>query len=88
MAAGTIGGDRGAALRDEVRRLRDRAPAASPATGIDLGPASAHEAVTRQMVEGVREDLREVRGRVNALLILVAGSALLDLVLGLVTGGR
>jgi len=84
MTAGTTGGEAAAGLRAEVRRWRT-APARE---AIDLGPASAHEAVTRQMVEGVREELREVRGRVNALLFLVAGSALLDLVVGVLTGGR
>lgn len=73
-------------LRDEVQRLRGTSRAARSA--IDLGPASAHEAVTRQMVEGVRDEVREVRTRVNALLFLVAGSALLEIVAGALAGGR
>ena len=73
-------------LRDEVQRLRGTNRATRAA--IDLGPASAHEAVTRQMVEGVRDEVREVRTRVNALLFLVAGSALLEIVAGALAGGR
>lgn len=46
---------------------------------VSLEPASAYEAVTRQMVVGLQEDLREIKGRLNGLLFLVAGSVLLDL---------
>jgi hypothetical protein len=34
--------------------------------------------VTRQMLEDMRGDLAEVKGRVNTLLWLVAGAVLLD----------
>ncbi len=37
-----------------------------------------YEILTRQMLEDVRTDLAEVKGRVNALLWLVAGAVLLD----------
>ncbi|MCA9877144.1 MAG: hypothetical protein KC442_05170 [Thermomicrobiales bacterium] len=46
---------------------------------VSLEPASAYEAVTRQMVLGLTEDLREIKARLNGLLFLVAGSVLLDL---------
>lgn len=54
---------------------------------ISLEPASAYEAVTRQMVIGVSEELREIKARLNGLLFMVAGSVLLD-VASRLAGGR
>lgn len=45
-----------------------------------LGPASVYEAVTRQMVVGLAEELREIKTRLNGLLFMVAGSVLLEVV--------
>jgi hypothetical protein len=47
------------------------------------GPASIYEAVTRQMVEGLRDELREIKSRLNGLLFLVAGAMLVDMALRL-----
>lgn len=47
---------------------------------VSLEPASAYEAVTRQMVVGLEEDLREIKARLNGLLFMVAGSVLLEVV--------
>ena len=55
--------------------------AARPQTGmqpVDERPRSVYEILTRQMLEDVRTDLAEVKGRVNALLWLVVGAVLLD----------
>lgn len=57
-----------------------------PRESISLEPASAYEAVTRQMVLALGEELREIKTRLNGLLFMVAGSLLLDLVLRLATG--
>ncbi len=54
---------------------------------VSLEPASAYEAVTRQMVLGLSEELREIKSRLNGLLFMVAGSVLLDVVLRLASGG-
>lgn len=54
---------------------------------ISLEPASAYEAVTRQMVLGVGEELREIKARLNGLLFMVAGSLLLDMALRLADRG-
>jgi hypothetical protein len=70
---------RAEALREQVRRLRGGA-------GIELKPASAYEAVTRQMVAGLEEELREIKGRVNGLLWMVAGAMALDVAMRLVGG--
>jgi hypothetical protein len=62
------------------------APAARRET-VSLEPASAYEAVTRQMVIGVGEELREIKARLNGLLFMVAGSLLLDVALRLADRG-
>jgi hypothetical protein len=51
---------------------------------LDERPHSVYEVVTRQMLEQVKNDVAEVKGRVNALLWLVAGTALLDLIMRVV----
>jgi uncharacterized membrane protein YhhN len=55
---------------------------------ISLEPVSAYEAVTRQMVLALEEDLREIKTRLNGLLFMVAGSVLFDVALRLAGGGR
>ena len=72
--------ERAAVLREQVRRWRER-------PGVELAPASAYEAVTRQMVIGVSEELREIKARLNGLLFMVAGSLLLDVALRLADRG-
>ncbi|MBA2278240.1 MAG: hypothetical protein H0W06_10810 [Chloroflexia bacterium] len=66
-----------AALRDRVRRLRR-------ADTVDLRPASAYEAVTRQMVETLTDELREIKLRLNNLVFMLAGAIVLDIVTRLV----
>ena len=55
---------------------------------ISLEPATAYEAVTRQMVLALEDDLREIKTRLNGLLFMVAGSVLLDVALRLAGGDR
>jgi hypothetical protein len=54
---------------------------------LDLEPATAYEVVTRQMVEALGADLREIKGRLNGLLFLVAGAVVVDLALRLAGAG-
>jgi hypothetical protein len=65
-----------AEIRERVRRMRAGA-------AVEMRPSSAYEAVTRQMVEGLEEELKEIRGRLNGLLWMVAGAILLDVVMRL-----
>ena len=65
-----------AEVKERLRRLRANPP-------VELRPGSAYEAVTRQMVEGLADDLREIRGRLNGLLWMVAAAILLDVVMRL-----
>ena len=66
---------------------RERVAAMPRRETVSLEPASAYEAVTRQMVIGVSEELREIKARLNGLLFMVAGSLLLDVVLRLADRG-
>ena len=52
---------------------------------VDDKPRSVYEIVTRRMLEELKEDVGEVKGRVNALLWLVAGAVVMELVMRLVT---
>jgi len=49
--------------------------------GIDLNPGTAYEAVTRTMVEELAEDVKEIRGRIDAIFWLIAGAIVVELVM-------
>ena len=76
-------------LRRAIANLRaagqeDRhAHRAGHAEGIDLTPKSAHEAITRQMVTDLAADVGEIKTRVSAVLWLVAGAVVIDVVMRL-----
>ena len=65
----------------QMGRMREGPGRARARGSVDLGPASAYEAVTRQMVEALAADLAEIKGRLNGLLCMVAGAILLDVLL-------
>jgi hypothetical protein len=76
------------ALRLQLRRKRDRNrqhtrsrdhPDRS-AGGIDTGPASTYEVITRHMVTDLADDVREIKSRLNALFFVIIGGILLDIV--------
>lgn len=48
---------------------------------VDDKPRSAYEMVTRQMLEDLKADVAEIKGRINTLLWLLAGAMLLDLLM-------
>ena len=48
---------------------------------LEIGPVSAYEAVTRQMVAAVADDVKEIKERINGLLFLVAGAFVIDVAL-------
>jgi hypothetical protein len=54
------------------RRLSSPSP-------LDLEPATAYEAITRQRVESLEDDLREIKSRVDTIFYLVIGSILVDM---------
>lgn len=84
-----------AAFRAEIQRLRkpsrdtrDGRPDAlrgGPAGGgLDLGPASVYEAITRQMVDSLRDELREIKSRLNTLLFMMIGAILVELAMRII----
>lgn len=59
-------------------------PEGRPAGGIDLGPASVYEAITRQMVESLRDELREIKSRLNTLLFMMIGAIMVELAMRII----
>lgn len=51
-----------------------------PVEPLDLSPASTFEALTRQMVETLVEEVREIRTRLNSLVFMMVGAMLLDVI--------
>ena len=73
--------ERTARLRRAVGNLR--AAGHEGLESIDLTPKSAHEAITRQMVTDLAADVGEIKTRVSAVLWLVAGAVVIDVVMRL-----
>jgi hypothetical protein len=73
-------------MRMDVRALgRDVGVARNGGGGVvDERPRSVYEVVTRQMLEELKRDVAEVKGRVNTLLWMVAGAIVVDMVVRLV----
>lgn len=71
------------AFRIELQRLQANREGSPPGgrdasgynAGLELGPATVHEAVTRQMVESLAADIREIKGRINNLLFMLIGGS-------------
>lgn len=74
---------------EEVRRAERRSGATLkqilsrplPREPVDLEPGCAYGVVTRQRVDDLATELREIKGRLNQLFTLVIGSIVLDLLL-------
>lgn len=73
---------------DEVAARRRKRTTRREATGaptpLDLDPHSAYELLTRQMVQTVSEELREIRLRVNGLIFVTVGAVVAEAVLRMV----
>ncbi|HWV24210.1 MAG TPA: hypothetical protein VNZ58_08465 [Thermomicrobiales bacterium] len=52
---------------------------ASPPEPVDLQPTSTYEAITRQMVVALSEDVKEIKSRTNTIFYVVIGSIILDM---------
>ena len=63
-------------------------PIREESAGVDLNPGSAYEAVTRTMVDELSEDVKEIRGRIDAIFWLIAGAIVVELVLRALGAGR
>ena len=77
-------------MKSEVRTLdigrvgKERVRTKHQESELDEKPRSVYELVTRTMLEELREDVREVKGRVNTLLWLVIGAFLIELLMRVV----
>ena len=65
--------------REVVRVKATARESVTNAQQVDDKPKSVYELMTRRMLEELREDVSEVKGRVNTLLWLVIGAILLEL---------
>ncbi len=74
----------GETLRRLWAGLRKNREGQSHGTHVAVAPASAFEAVLEQRLKELEAQVEEVKGRVNGLLFLVAGTVLLEVVLRLV----
>jgi hypothetical protein len=75
--------ERAERLRQAFANLRAAGDEGLAAAALDLEPRTAHEAITRQMVVALAEDVAEVKTRLNGLLFMVAGAIVLEVVLRL-----
>jgi hypothetical protein len=84
MSSGTktLGGGR----NNEGACAERAAPSMHPDGGepVDDRPRSVYELMTRRMLDEMREDVNDIKGRVNALLWMVAGAVLLEFIVRLV----
>ncbi len=55
--------------------------------GIDLGPGTAYEAITRTKVDELTADVKEIRARIDGIFWLIAGSIVVDVVLRAIGAG-
>jgi hypothetical protein len=56
--------------------------------GVDLAPGSAYEVVTRTKVDELAADVKEIRGRIDGIFWLIAGSIVVDVLLRATGAGR
>jgi hypothetical protein len=74
------------AFRAQIERFRrpDRDKRKGPDPEQDaeplLTPANAYEMVTRQMVESIAEDVRDIKSKITNLIFVLAGAVVLDIV--------
>lgn len=55
--------------------------------GVDLGPASTYEAVTRQMVSDLTREIGDLRRKLDTLFYVMVSAIIVDVVGRLVSGG-
>lgn len=63
-----------------IARPPHRGDGAGDHDPLDLRPATAFEVITRQMVESLTEELRDIKSRLNGLIFMMIGAILLEIV--------
>lgn len=76
-----MGRERGHGHEDRLREAVGRLRGGQPVSAVDLAPRTAHEAMTRQMVDALRAEMEAVRTRVDALIWTVVGAIAVDVAL-------
>jgi hypothetical protein len=79
-----LGVKRRAVFGEHVRSVPKVTGTSRGSDGLDEKPKSVYEVVTRQMLIGLKEDVAEVKGRVNTLLWVVLGATVVEFVMRLV----
>lgn len=62
----------------QVERIR-RNQRANPIQTNDSSEPSGYEMVTRQMVESISEDVRDIKSKLNNLIFVLIGAVLIDI---------
>jgi hypothetical protein len=68
------------AFRTQVSRFRQHGKGQEERRESQAEPPTAYEMVTRQMVEMIAEDVRDIRGKLNNLLFVLTGAVLVDII--------
>lgn len=63
-----------------IGSTRREPPPATQHDPVDLQPASTYEAITRQMVVSLGEDVKEIKSRTNTIFYVVIGGIILDMI--------
>ena len=56
--------------------------------GLELGPGSAYEMVTRAKVEELTTEVKEIRARIDGIFWLIAGSIVVEVLLRAIGAGQ
>ncbi len=65
-------------LKKAIRKLRRPSEA-----GVDLSPRTPFDALLAEQIKGLERQVEELKGRVNGLMLLVAGAVIVQVVLNL-----
>lgn len=56
--------------------------------GLELGPGSAYEMVTRTKVDELTTEVKEIRARIDGIFWLIAGAIVVEVLLRAIGAGR
>ncbi len=66
-------------LQETIRKLRRPTEPA-----VDLSPRTPFDAILAEQIRGLERQVDDLKGRLNGLILLVAGAVIVQVVLGLV----
>ena len=71
-------------LERALRRWRGAAKT-KVVTAIDLAPSSGFDVLIQEQIRGLEDGLKEIKGRVNGMIFLVAGIVIVQVVLRVIS---